>query len=181
MDTQHDIADALRRAVAVFTRRPDKGLHDDVSARAQWQGGMHVAATHASGLRIDTDMPVELGGGGERPSPGWYFRAGIAACAATAIAMVAAEQDIVLDRLDVEVGSRTDTRGLLGMRDADGAAVEAGPVGMQVDVNVAAAAVGADHLRALVEEALRRSPMQGAIAGQPAMTVAVTVDGAKAA
>ncbi|WP_225583176.1 OsmC family protein [Pseudoxanthomonas sp. PXM02] len=174
MDMHHDINAALQRAVAVFTRRPDKGLHDDVSARAQWDGGMRVTATHASGVRIGTDMPAELGGGGELPSPGWYFRAGIAACATTAIAMVAAEQGIVLDRLDVEVGSRTDTRGLLGMRDSDGVAVDAGPVAMQVAVDVAAAGVAPDRLRALVEEALRRSPMQGAIAGQPVMTVAIT-------
>lgn len=176
MDTHHDINAALQRAVAVFTRRPDKGLHDDVSARACWKSGMHVTATHASGLQIGTDMPAELGGGGELPSPGWYFRAGIAACATTAIAMVAAEQGIVLDRLDVEVGSRTDTRGLLGMRDVEGGAVQAGPVSVKVGVDVAAAGVPPDRLHALVEEALRRSPMQGAIAGQPTMTVAVSVD-----
>ena len=175
MGTQHDIAEALRRAVAVFTRRPDRGLHDDVSARAQWQGGMHVAAMHASGICIDTDMPAELGGDGERPSPGWYFRAGIAACATTAIAMVAAEQGIVLDRLDVEVGSRSDARGLLGMRDAEGVDIEAGPLTMQVAVDLSAAGVDAGRLKRIVEEGLRRSPMQAALAGQPAMTVAVSV------
>ncbi|MCR6627397.1 MAG: OsmC family protein [Pseudoxanthomonas sp.] len=181
MDTRHHIAEALRRAVAVFTRRPDKGLHDDVSARAQWQGGMQVTATHGSGVQIGTDMPAELGGGGDLPSPGWYFRAGIAACATTAIAMVAAEQDIVLDRLDVDVGSRSDARGLLGMRGADGAAIEAGPLAMQVAVYLSAAGVDAERLKSIVEEGLRRSPMQGALAGQPALTVAVSVGEARAA
>jgi uncharacterized OsmC-like protein len=181
MGTQHAIADALRRAVAVFTRRPDKGLHDDVSARAQWQGGMHVTATHGSGVQIGTDMPAELGGRGDLPSPGWYFRAGIAACATTAIAMVAAEQDIVLDRLAVDVGSRSDARGLLGMRDDEGAAIEAGPLTMRVAVDLSAAGVDAERLASIVEEGLRRSPMQGALAGQPAMTVAVSVGAARAA
>lgn len=181
MGTQHDIAEAMRRAVAVFTRRPDKGLHDDVSARAHWEGGTHVIATHTSGVRIDTDMPAELGGGGALPSPGWYFRAGIAACATTAIAMVAAEEGIALDHLDVDVGSCSDVRGLLGMRDTGGAAVDAGPVAMRVEVTLAAAGVDAVRLRHLVDTALRRSPMQGALAGQPAMSVAIAVAGVQAA
>lgn len=175
MGTQHDIAEAMRRAVAVFTRRPANGLHADVSARARWQGGLRVTATHGSGVQIGTDMPAEFGGGGDLPSPGWYFRAGIAACATTAIAMVAVEEGIVLDRLDVDVGSHSDARGMLGMRDADGVEVDAGPVAMQVEVGIAAAGVDDARLRRVVEAALRRSPMQSALAGQPTMTVAVRV------
>ncbi|KRA52652.1 hypothetical protein ASD77_13550 [Pseudoxanthomonas sp. Root65] len=178
MGTPHDIAGAMRRAVAVFTRRPDMGLHDDVSARARWRDGMHVVATHASGIQIETDMPAELGGSGELPSPGWYFRAGIAACATTAIAMVAAAEGVALDHLEVDVGSRSDTRGLLGMRTADGVDIEAGPATMRVAVNLAAADVEAARLAAIVETALRRSPMQGALTAQPAMTVTVNVDSA---
>jgi uncharacterized OsmC-like protein len=181
MGTQHDIAEAMRRAVAVFTRRPDKGLHDDVGARARWRGGMRTVATHACGVDIETDMPAELGGGGALPSPGWYFRAGIAACTTTAIAMVAAEQGIVLDHLDVEVGSRSDVRGLLGMHDTDGAEVDAGPVAMRVEVSLAAAGVDDARLRHLVDAALRRSPMQGALSGRTAMIVAIGVGEARAA
>ncbi len=181
MNTQHDIAEAMRRAVAVFTRRPDKGLHDDVSARAQWQGGTRTVATHACGVGIGTDMPAELGGGGALPSPGWYFRAGIAACATTAIAMVAAEEGIVLDHLEVEVGSRSDARGLLGMRDADGRQVGAGPVAMHIEVCLGATGAEDARLRHLVEAALKRSPMQGALSGCTALTVAVGVGEARAA
>ena len=180
MSTPHDIAQAMQRAASVFTRRPDMGLHDDVSARARWQGGMRVAASHASGVEISTDMPAELGGTGDRPSPGWFFRAGIAACTTTAIAMVAAQQGVALDRLDVEIGSRTDTRGLLGMSGADGVRIAAAPASMQVDIALHAPGVDAARLEALVDEALRRSPMQGALAGQPLIRVIVSVGNGRA-
>ncbi len=180
MNTPHDIAQAMQRAVSVFTRRPDMGLHDDVSAQAHWQGGMRVVAAHASGAEISTDMPVELGGTGDRPSPGWFFRAGIAACATTAIAMVAAEQGVALDRLEVEIGSRTDTRALLGMSGADGARIAAAPASMQIGIALHAPGVDAARLQALVDEALRRSPMQGALAGQPPIRVVVSVGDGRA-
>lgn len=180
MSHPHAIAEAMQRAVGVFTRRPDKGLHDDVSARACWQDDTRVMAMHASGVRVESDMPVELGGTGDRPSPGWFFRAGIAACATTAIAMVAAEQGIALETLEVEIGSRTDTRGLLGMSDADGVRVAAAPASMQIDIVLRAPGVDATRLQALVAEGLRRSPMQGALAGQPPIGVAVSIANGKA-
>ncbi|MBD9435971.1 OsmC family protein [Pseudoxanthomonas sp. PXM03] len=181
MSTPRDIAHAMQRAVGVFTRRPDMGLHDDAAARASWQHGTRIVAAHACGTRIESDMPVELGGTGDRPSPGWFFRAGIAACTATAITMVAAEQGIALDHLEVEVGSRSDTRGLLGMRDADGVSVGACPASMRVDVVLHAQDVEAERLHAVVQEALRRSPMQGALLGQPPLTVDVATTPARAA
>jgi len=181
MSSPHDIAQAMQRAVSVFTRRPDMGPHDDVSARARWHDGMRVVATHASGVQVESDMPAELGGTGDRPSPGWFFRAGIAACATTAIAMVAAEQGVALEALEVEIGSRSDTRGLLGMCDADGAPVSACPAFMQVDVALRAAGVDADRLHALVAEAMRRSPMQGALAGQPSIRLAISTGEGEAA
>ena len=33
-----------------------------------------VTTSHDGGTRVDTDMPRELGGSGERVSPGWLFR-----------------------------------------------------------------------------------------------------------
>lgn len=177
MSNPRDIADAMQRAVSVFTRRPDKGLHDDVSARARWQDDTRVVTTHATGATVESDMPVELGGTGDRPSPGWFFRAGIAACATTAIAMVAAEQGVALERLEVEVGSRSDARGLLGMRDVEGMPVDAGPASMQVEVVLHAPGVDAVRLNALVAEGLRRSPMQSALSGPPPIRVAVSVAG----
>lgn len=177
MNRQRDVADALQRAVAVFTRRPDMGLHEDACARATWQGSTHFSNHHAMGTRMDTDMPRELGGSGDHPSPGWLFRAGIAACCGTAITMVAASEDIVLDALEVVVGSHSDTRGLLGMRDATGRPIHPGPAEMRMDIRIAAAHADAERLRALVDEGLRRSPMHAALISPPLLSVSIT-DGA---
>jgi uncharacterized OsmC-like protein len=177
MNSHNEIAQAMDRAVTVLTRRPDHGLHDDASARACWRGGTRITSHHASGTSMDTDMPVELGGSGDRVSPGWLFRSGIAACTATAIGMVAASEGIALDLLEVTVGSRSDTRGLLGMRGTDGAPVPAGPMDMDLQVRIQAADVDDARLRQLVDEGLRRSPMMDALRRRPPMTVAVQVDG----
>ena len=82
-----DVATALERARTVLARKPAMGVHDDAPATARWGGGTRIEASHANGTRMETDMPAELGGSGDRVSPGWLFRAGIASCAATTIAM----------------------------------------------------------------------------------------------
>src|SRR5438552_3676240 len=97
----HDIAAAMQRVEEVLRRRPDAGLHDDAPATARWQGGTRIVASHANGTQMQTDMPDELGGSGERVTPGWLFRAGVASCAATRIAMAAAAEGVALDTLEV--------------------------------------------------------------------------------
>ncbi|RZL32350.1 MAG: OsmC family peroxiredoxin, partial [Rubrivivax sp.] len=126
----HQIAAALERVAAVMRKRPDLALHDDTPARVRWEGGLRVAAVHDNGLRIETDMPRELGGSGEGGTPGWLLRAGTASCAVTCIVMNAAAQGVELLALDAWVSSRSDTRGLLGLAGEDGQAVAAAPVAM---------------------------------------------------
>ncbi|GGD47353.1 OsmC family protein [Pseudoxanthomonas indica] len=176
MNTQHDIAEAMQRAINVFVRRPDMGLHDDAAGRAVWKGGTRVTTYHDSGLHMDTDMPRELGGTGDCVSPGWLFRAGIAACSTTVIAMIAASEGITLDRLEIVVGSQSDTRGVLGMHDNDGELINPGPQAITMDVQISAAGVDAAVLRRLVEQGLHRSPMQSALLRHPPLTVNVSVD-----
>ena len=59
-------------------------------------------------------MPVGVGGEASAPTPGWYVRTGVASCTATVIALRAAELGLQLDRVEVEVRSRSDKRGMLG-------------------------------------------------------------------
>lgn len=160
--SMQDIAAALQRVETVLQRRPDQGLHDDAPATARWQGGVRVESCHANGTRMLTDMPCELGGTGDKVTPGWMFRAGIAACATTSIAMAAASEGIALDMLEASVGSRSDTRGLVGVPQADGQAVYAGPCDMQLQVRIAAEGVPPERLRSLVASALDRSPIPNA-------------------
>lgn len=163
MSAQRDVAEALERAVALLTRRPDKGLHEDAKATVAWQGGTRTAAFHENGLRMDTDMPTELGGNGSLVSPGWLFRAGIAACGVTVIAMVAASEGIELEALTVEIDSTSDTRGALGMKEPTGDSIYPGPTQLRIAVRIRAPGVDAARLRGIVEEGLRRSPIQNAI------------------
>ncbi len=163
MAPQQEIAAALQRATQVLRRRPEVGLHDDAPATARWEGGLRVVAQHANGTQIASDMPTELGGTGDRITPGWMLRAGMVSCAATSIAVAAAAEGITLDLLEVQAFSRSDMRGLLGVTDAAEAPVYAGPSDMRMQVRIAAAGVEPERLRALVREGCRRAPVSNAV------------------
>ena len=170
----HDIAAAMRRAESVLRRRPETGLHDDLPAIARWQSGTRIALSHTNGTQAQTDMPVELGGTGDQVTPGWLFRAGVASCLATCIAMRAAEAGIELSTLEVRAGSRSDLRGFLGMKDAMGEAVCAGPREVQLVVRIQARGIAPAQLQKLVEESHRCSPMPTAL--RNAVPVALRID-----
>jgi uncharacterized OsmC-like protein len=169
-----DLATALQRALEALRRRPDTGLHDDAPATATWQHGTRAIARHANGTEMATDMPRTLGGSGDHVTPGWLFRAGLASCAATSIAMAAAAQRIELTSLEVRACSRSDTRGLLGMRDEGGEPVGAAPTDVQLHVRIAADGVDPTRLRALVLDGYRCSPIPGAVAN--ALPVDLRID-----
>lgn len=154
-----DIAQALKRAETVLQRKPAMGLHDDAPVTARWDQDLRVTASHANGTEVATDMPRELGGSGERVTPGWLFRAGLASCVTTRIAMEAMAQGIGLTTLEVVVSSRSDTRGVFGMAEPDGTTVPAGPVQVQMRVSIGAPGVARERLQELVEFSYRCSPM----------------------
>lgn len=157
------VADAMQRVEGVLRRRPDMGMHDDSPATARWRGSTRIVTSNDKGIEVMTDMPGELGGTGDQVTPGWLMRAGLAACTATRIAMGAAAAGIELTKLELRASSRSDTRGLLGMTESDGAPIGAGPHDMQLHVTIAAHGVPAEKLRALVEESHRCSPVPCAI------------------
>ena len=175
MTVQH-IAAALQRAESALQIDPDEGLHDDTPATARWQSGTRVIASHANGTALSTDMPSDLGGTGDKVTPGWLFRAGIASCAATTIAMAAAVEGIELTTLEVRASSRSDTRGLLGMTGPDGAPVHAAPFDVQVHVRISARGVAPARLRALVADGYRCSPIPNAVQNALPVDVRVEVD-----
>ena len=161
--SHQEIAAALQRVQAVLQRRPETGVHDDAPATAHWQRGTRVITSHANGTQIATDMPTELGGSGDKVTPGWLFRAGLAACAATSIELTAAARGIDLTLLEVQATSSSDLRGLMGMSDGLGRPVAAGPFDMRLHVRIGANGVDGALLRALVEDGLRCSPIPNAV------------------
>ncbi|MFN8062226.1 MAG: OsmC family protein [Vicinamibacterales bacterium] len=143
-------------------------------ATTRWESGLRFVTTHPKGSTITTDMPVQLGGGGREPSPGWFFRAGLASCAATTIAMEAAAQGIELTTLEVAAHSRSDSRGFLGVPDELGSPVFAGPHEVSLHVRIAAAGASPDTLRQMVERSQERSPIPSAV--RSAVPVVLKVD-----
>lgn len=171
-----DVGVALQRARTVLTRRPSAGMHDDAPATAFWENGTRVVARHANGSQVLTDMPSELGGSGDQVTPGWLFRAGLASCAATSIAMNAATQGIELTTLEVHASSRSDTRGVLAMAGADGQLVYAGPCDVQLQVRISARDVAPERLRSLIEQSLRSSPIPTAVRDPVPMGLHIEVE-----
>jgi uncharacterized OsmC-like protein len=176
--TMEDIAAAMQRVESVLKRRPATGIHDDAPATARWQTGLRVVARHANGTQMLTDMPSELGGSGDQVTPGWLFRAGLASCLATRIAMGAATAGIELTLLEVLASSRSDARGLFGMADVSGEPVGAGPRDMQLLVRIAAPGVSAEKLQTLVEESNRCSPISAAVRDVVPVVMRIEVDAA---
>ena len=168
------LAPALDRVQAALQRHPSTGLHDDAPATAQWEGGTRMNVHHSDGHQVCTDMPTALGGGGTAVTPGWLFRAGLASCAATSVAMAAARSGIALQSLAVQAGSRSDTRGLLGLPDTDDRHVSAAPQGLCLHVRVSADGVAADRLRELVASAIDASPIP--CAAQEALALDLRID-----
>jgi uncharacterized OsmC-like protein len=157
------IALAQQRLKNILERRPSMGLDDDAPASVKWHQGLRFVASHANGKQMQTDMPAELGGTGDQVTPGWLFRAGIAACTSTSIVLAAAREGILLDELDVKVSGRSDTRGLLGMSDEQQQLVNPAPQDMRMEIKIAARNVDAEKLRELVETGCRCSPIANAV------------------
>lgn len=172
------IATAVQRVQSVLKRRPEAAVHDDAPATARWQGGVRVVTSHADGAQVITDMPAELGGSGDQVTPGWLFRAGLASCATTSIVLAAAADGIALAALDVAVGSRSDVRGLLGMHDEAGRPVDAGPADLHLQVRIDAPGVAPDRLRALVEGAVRCSPVPSLVQQVTPLALRLDIAGA---
>jgi uncharacterized OsmC-like protein len=161
--TLQNVGTAVKRVMAAFQRRPEVGIHVDAPAVARWESGTRVLVRNTDGFEVATDMPRELGGAGDQVTPGWLFRAGIASCAATSITLAAACEGIELTALEVDVGSRSDARGLLGMSEPSGEPVYAGPFDVEMRVTVAANGSTPAALKTLVERCLSHSPVPSAL------------------
>jgi uncharacterized OsmC-like protein len=172
-----EVAAALERLRSVLQRRPSAGIDADTPALSRWDGGLRAVARHADGSEWVTDMPPELGGQGGA-SPGWLLRAALASCAVTRIAMGAATEGIALSVLEARASSRSDAGGLVGLADAQGRAVAAGPFDVQLQVRIAAAGESPERLRALVERCARQSPVTQALETQTPVALQVEIGAA---
>jgi uncharacterized OsmC-like protein len=172
--TMECIAAALHRVELILKRRPQAGLHDDAPAAARWEGGARVVSKHPNGASVATDLPSELGGTGEEVTPGWLWRAALSSCLATRIVMAAAVDGIDLTSVEVLATSRSDLRGLLGMKAASGAVPSPAPSDVQLHVRIRAPEISHERLQALVARSQACSPVQ--IAASQALPIEVSVE-----
>jgi hypothetical protein len=90
--------------------------------------------------------------------------------------MAAAVAGIELTELEVVATSQSDARGLLGMADADGQPVPAGPRDLQLHVNITATdGTSAERLRSLVEQSHGCSPVSCAVQDATAIELLIEV------
>ena len=153
------IRECFSEVARLFGEHPQDAVSTDKPAVSVLESGLRCRADGPDGARVVTDMPVDIGGTGSAPSPGWLLRAALANCDATVIAMRAAQLGIILERLEVTVGSESDDRGLLGISDS----VPPGPLGVRVTVRIAAKGSSAEQLRELVQWAEQHSPVSDAV------------------
>jgi uncharacterized OsmC-like protein len=149
------IGESIENAVRYLTDHPDEARYTDSAATAVVEEGLRVRVSGPDGASVVTDMPRSVGGGGAAPSAGWVFRAGLAGCVATLIAMEAAREGISLDSLEVTVDSESDDHGILGMDES----VPAGPLSIRVRVRARAAGASSEQLRAVIERGKDRCPV----------------------
>jgi uncharacterized OsmC-like protein len=164
----HHIGESIEGAVAYLSEHPDEARYTDSVATAVLEGGLRFRVTGAQGEDLTTDMPSAVGGGGVGLSPGWLFRASLASCAGSLIAMEAARAKIALTGLTVEVDSESDDRGILGM-DPE---TPAGP--LSVRIRVAASFDDADQAGA--EAAIRRGSERCPVADAVRRSVDVVLE-----
>jgi uncharacterized OsmC-like protein len=149
---------SIQNATTYLTEHPVEARYTDSVATATLGRDLRINVEGPSGERVATDMPASVGGAGSAPSPGWLFRAALASCEATLIAMRAAVEGIPLTRLEVVVDSESDDRGILGIDEA----VPAGPLRIRVRVRVSAERVSETALRELAAWGHRHCPVADA-------------------
>lgn len=153
------IASAIAAASQYLTDHPEEARYTDSLARARLQDGLQVTVRGESGEELTTDMPASIGGAGSAPSPGWYLRAAEAACVATLIGMRAAQLAIETGRVEVDVMSESDDRGILGLADD----VPAGPLSTSIKVRFSGASAANDALSELADWAVAHCPVVDAV------------------
>jgi uncharacterized OsmC-like protein len=171
----HDVEAGVKRVVAAFQRRPEVAIHADSPAISRWESGTRVVTHSGDAMSVATDMPKELGGAGDQVTPGWLLRAGFASCAATSITLAAASEGVKLTALEVQVCSRSDARGLLGMSEPDGKPVYAGMFDVELRVTIAADGSNPVALEGLVTRSLSHSPVPSTLTTATPYALHITV------
>lgn len=157
------MTDAIRAAIEgasdYLRQHPDDARYTDSIATARLDSGLRVVAAGPNGEELVTDMPKGVGGAGSAASPGWYFRAAVAACALSLAVMRAAQIGLAGFRCEVEVDSESNDYGILGLDNS----TPAGPLSMRLHFRMAADGVGLAQLEEVAVWAADHCPVADAV------------------
>lgn len=149
------VREAIEKMTSILAEQPQKGRSKNPTAVAVLEDGLRCRVSGLNGEAATTDMSPAVGGKGSAPTPGWLFRASLASCNATVIAMRAAQLGVELSTLEVTVTSESDVRGFLGTDPS----VSAGLIGIRVHVKIGAPQAKPQQLREIVDWAMAHSPI----------------------
>jgi uncharacterized OsmC-like protein len=149
------IADSVAAAAAYLGEHPDEARYTDSVAIARLERGLRVVVTDPAGRQVATDMVNGVGGDDSAPSPGWLFRAALASCVMTFIAIRAAVVGVESGPIEVSVDSESDDRGVLGVDDS----IPAGPLRVALRISIGGAATDRARIEEIVHWAVEHCPV----------------------
>lgn len=115
MTESEKIKTALERCKKAFTLKPSMGRGSALS-KARIINGLTCEISEGD-WKFRVDMPEGIGGNNAAPTPGVYGRAALGSCLAIGYMMKAAELNINVRSLEVEVEADYDDGALLGTAD----------------------------------------------------------------
>ena len=115
MNETQKIKTAIQRTQKALTLKPALGKGTGVS-KVKITNGL-TCEIEEGNWKMNADMPTGVGGDGSAPTPGVYGRAALGSCLAIGYMMKAAELEIPITNLEVEVEADFDDGALLGTAD----------------------------------------------------------------
>jgi len=146
---------AIESASDWLREHPDEARYTDSVASARLESGLQVEVSGPNGESIRTDMPAAVGGGGTAVSPGWLYRASMAACVLSLATMRAAQLGVAGFSCEVDVDSVSDDRGILGL-DPD---VPAGAISLRIAFRMSGDRATSERLDEIARWAVDHCPV----------------------
>ena len=115
MNETQKIKTAIQRTQKALTLKPALGKGTGIS-KVRITNGL-TCEVQEGDWKMNVDMPAGVGGDGSAPTPGVYGRAALGSCLAIGYMMKAAELEIPVTSVEVEVAADFDDGALLGTAD----------------------------------------------------------------
>ena len=151
MADRKKIKTAFERNVKLLNLKPEKGQYT-TSTKIRLKNGTACEVEHKH-WKFTADVGEQQGGNDEGPGPGIFYRASLGSCLAIGYAIYAAQMDIRIDHLEVDVEADVDARGNYGIDNA-----EPGYTGMRYTVTIESPASD-EELYEMIRKADNHSPI----------------------